>query len=205
MPADEQLPFVDYAYPTVRDGRAPLVLIGEAPGADEVKQGRPFCGRAGRLLDQQLAAIGIDRNACLVANVFRFRPPDNKIDHFFASKRKAAAENLTLDEGWGKFGSAYVRAEYGREIAHLLQVLNDAKPRAIVALGRVPLWALTGKEGLTALRGQKLDGRIAGVPVIPAYHPSYLARLINMDKTAEATFRADLTLAKLANPAPQAP
>ncbi|MDB5368184.1 MAG: polymerase [Rhodospirillales bacterium] len=193
-----ELPFVDYAYPTVRDERAPLVLIGEAPGADEVKQGRPFCGRAGKLLDQQLATIGIDRNACLVANVFRFRPPDNRIDHFFASKRKAAAENDALDESYGKFGSAFVRARYAGEIAHLIATLETLKPRAVVVLGRVPLWALTGREGLTALRGQKLAGRISGVPIVPAYHPSYLARLINMDKNAEATFRGDLLLANLA-------
>jgi DNA polymerase len=190
------LPFVDYAYPTVRSDGAPLVLIGEAPGADEVKQGRPFCGRAGKLLDQQLGIVGIDRDACLVANVFRYRPPDNKIDHFFASKRKAAAENDPLDESHGKFGSTYVRARYASEITHLLDTLTTVKPRAIVALGRVPLWALTGLEGLTVLRGQKLAGRIADVPIIPAYHPSYLARLINMDKNAEATFRADLALAR---------
>jgi DNA polymerase len=196
LASDDELPFVVYAYPTVRDDRAPLVLIGEAPGADEVKQGRPFCGRAGKLLDQQLGAVGINRDACLVANVFRYRPPDNKIDHFFASKRKAAAENAALDESWGKFGSAFLRAQYAPEIAHLLDVLTRTQPRAIVALGRVPLWALTGKEGLTALRGQKLAGKIAGVPIIPAYHPSYLARLLNMDKTAEATFRGDLMLAR---------
>ncbi|GIL39569.1 uracil-DNA glycosylase [Roseiterribacter gracilis] len=196
MNSRDGLPFVDYAYPTVRGDRAPLVLIGEAPGADEVKQGRPFCGRAGKLLDQQLAVIDIDRNACLVANVFRYRPPDNKIDHFFASKRKAAAENVALDESHGKFGSSFVRAQYAPEITHLLDTLNQLKPRAIVVLGRVPLWALTGREGLTALRGQKLAGRISGVPIVPAYHPSYLARLINMDKNAEATFRADLVLAR---------
>jgi DNA polymerase len=192
---DEQ-PFVDYAYPTVRSDRAPLVLIGEAPGADEVKHGRPFCGRAGKLLDDQLAAIGIDRAACLVANVFRYRPPDNKVDHFFASKRKAAAEDALLDESHGKFGSTFVRARYAGEITHLLDTLTTVNPRAIVALGRVPLWALTGLEGLTALRGQRLTGRISGVPIVPAYHPSYLARLINMDKNAEATFRADLALAR---------
>jgi DNA polymerase len=194
--APDELPFVDYAFPAVRGDRAPLVLIGEAPGADEVKQGRPFCGRAGKLLDQQLAAIGINRDACLVANVFRFRPPDNRIDHFFASKRKAAAENDALDESHGKLGSAFVRARYAGEIAHLLATLEALQPRAIVALGRVPLWALTGREGLTALRGQKLAGRIASVPIVPAYHPSYLARLINMDKNAEATFRNDLMVAR---------
>jgi uracil-DNA glycosylase len=188
----DELPFVDYEFPTVRDIRAPLVLIGEAPGADEVRHGRPFCGRAGKLLDQQLAAAGIDRSACLVANVFRYRPPDNRIDHFFASKRKAAAEGETLDESWGKFGSAFLRARYASEITHLLQTLEHVQPRAVVALGRVPLWALTGLEGLTQLRGQKLVGRIAGVPVVPAYHPSYLARLINMDPQAAATFRGDL-------------
>jgi DNA polymerase len=172
------------------------MLVGEAPGADEVKQGRPFCGRAGKLLDKNLQAIGVDRDTLLVANVFRNRPPDNKVGEFFASRKKAAAAGEILDESLGKFGAEYVLARWRSEIDHLLQTIEQLQPRAVVALGRVPMWALTGQNGLTALRGQKLAVRGSTVPVIATYHPSYLARLINMDPNAEPTFQADILAAR---------
>lgn len=190
------LPFVDYQMPVRSDPAGLLMLVGEAPGADEVKYGRPFCGRSGKLLDRNLQAIGIDRDLCLVANVFRHRPPDNKVGEFFASRRKAANAGEPIDETLGKFGAEYCLARWSGEIAHLLQVIEQKRPRGIVALGRVPLWALTAENGLTQLRGQRLAVRGGKTPVFATYHPSYLARLINMDPNAEATFRADILAAR---------
>ena len=99
MPHD--LPFADYSYP--KDGKPPLLaLIGEAPGADEIKFGRPFVGKAGQLLDRALAATGIDRDRCLIANVFRYRPPDNKIGHFFASRRRRGCRKRSAGRATGE-------------------------------------------------------------------------------------------------------
>jgi len=193
MPQD--LPFADYQHPA--DGKPPLLaLIGEAPGADEIKLGRPFVGKAGQLLDRALAATGIDRDRCLIANVFRYRPPENKVGHFFASRRRALAENDPLDEGWGKLGAEYCRARFAEELEALSRVLRRSAPPVIVALGRTPLWALTGLNGITALRGQVLANRLSDAPVIATFHPSFVARQNSIGPETEATFRADLALAR---------
>jgi len=189
------LPFADYSYPA--DGKPPLLaLIGEAPGADEIKLGRPFVGRAGQLLDRALAATGISRERCLIANVFRYRPPDNKIGHFFASRRRAALENDPLAEEWGKLGAEFCRARYATELDALSAALTEAAPPVIVALGRTPLWALTGLNGITALRGQVLPNRLSPAPVIATFHPSFVLRQNSIGPETEATFRADLTAAR---------
>jgi DNA polymerase len=172
-----QLPFVDYAFPKSAENWNGLVLVGEAPGKEEVKQGMPFVGRSGRLLDEVLGESGIVRSHCLVANVFRYQPPGNKVEHFFASKRTASIENIALAEEWGKFGSLWCKREFSGEINKLAYVLQKWLPRAVVALGRTPLWALTGENGLLTKTGHVLDCRLAPkIPVIPTFHPSYILR-----------------------------
>jgi len=191
------LPFADYQYPTTGANGPVIALIGEAPGADEVRLGRPFVGRAGQLLDRALAACGIDRDHCLVANVFRLRPPDNKLGHFFASRRRAAAEGDALAEHWGKLGAEYCRTRYAGEIDALAETLRLHKPAIVVALGRAPLWALTGLNGITALRGQVLASRLSEAPVIATFHPSFVMRQNSVGPETEEIFRADLACAKV--------
>ncbi len=189
------LPFADYQYPA--DGKRPLLaLIGEAPGADEIKLGRPFVGRAGQLLDRALAAAGIPRERCLIANVFRYRPPDNKVGHFFASRRRAALEGAPLAEQWNKLGAEFCRARYAGEIDALSTALRDSAPPMVIALGRTPLWALTGLNGITNLRGQSLVNRLSDAPVIATFHPSFVLRQNSIGPETEATFRADLAAAR---------
>jgi uracil-DNA glycosylase len=193
MPHD--LPFADYQHPV--DGNPPLLaLIGEAPGADEIKLGRPFVGKAGQLLDRALAATGIDRDRCLIANVFRYRPPDNKVGYFFASRRRALAESDPLDETWGRLGAEFCRARFADELEALSRVLRRSAPPVIVALGRTPLWALTGLNGITAMRGQVLPNRLSDAPLIATFHPSFVARQNSIGPETEATFRADLAMAR---------
>ncbi len=196
MSASGDLPFVDYQYPAPGSTGPLIALIGEAPGADEVRQGRPFVGRAGQLLDRGLAAAGITREHCLIANVFRLRPPDNKIAHFFSSRRRAAMEGGALAETLGRLGAEYCLARYAGEIEALAQTLREAKPGVIVALGRIPLWALTGLNGITALRGQTLPNRLSGAPVIATFHPSFVMRQNSIGPETEAIFRADLSKAR---------
>ncbi|MBV8060741.1 MAG: uracil-DNA glycosylase [Alphaproteobacteria bacterium] len=175
--AEETLPLVPYQYPAPGVTWNGLALIGEAPGADEVRLGHPFVGRSGQLLDQILTKAGIERQASFVGNVFRLRPPANKIDHFFISRRKAATENIAIAEQYGQFGSAYCRGDFASEIDHLAEALHALKPRAIVALGRTPLWALTGENGLLSKVGQKVPCRLYnGAAVTATYHPSFIMR-----------------------------
>ena len=178
-PAEAAAPrqLVSYDMPADSHHWSRLALIGEAPGEEEARLGHPFVGRSGQLLDKMLGQAGIDRRQCLVANVFRSRPPDNKVDHFFISKRAAAQQGITIAEEYGQFGSAWVRAEFAEDIEHLRDTLAQLKPRLILTLGRTPLWALTGEKGLLERAGQELPGRLLpGVPVIPTYHPSFILR-----------------------------
>src|SRR5271168_5031510 len=120
---------VDYDFPVSPEGWNGLVLVGEAPGAEETRLGHPFVGRSGQLLDKMLAQAGIDRRRSLVANVFRVQPPGNKVDHFFISRRAAKAGNTGIAEEYGKFGSAFCRAEFAGEITHLAATLQKLKPK----------------------------------------------------------------------------
>ncbi|HAE23592.1 MAG TPA: uracil-DNA glycosylase [Spirochaetaceae bacterium] len=128
----------------------PLVLvIGEGPGAEEDRTGRPFVGPAGQLLDKMLAAIGLSRSAnTYIANIVKCRPPMNR--------------DPAPDE------QAACMAYLDRQIALL-------RPRAILAAGRIPAQALLStKEGIGKLRGKLWDYR--GVPLVASYHPSALLR-----------------------------
>ena len=155
----DALPFVEYQYPASGGAMRPIALVGEAPGADEVRlQGGPSSDAAAKLLDKALANVaGIDRGRCLIANAFRVRPPNNKVAYFFASRRRALAEGRALAEQWGKLGAEYCLAEFAPELDALAAVLREQKPTVIIALGRVPLWALTGQNGITVLRGKPCE------------------------------------------------
>ncbi len=174
-------PLVDYDFPVDLKNWNGIALVGEAPGAEEVKLGHPFVGRSGQLLDKILEKAGIERRRCLVANVFRFQPPGNKVDHFFISRRAAKLQNTGIAEEFGQFGSAFCRAEFAPEIEHLaatLKKLHAKTPKMIVvALGRTPLWALTGEGSLLSKVGKPLLCRLVPeLQVIPTFHPSFILR-----------------------------
>ncbi len=180
MPAESPA-VVKYDLPAPFSSWNGLVLVGEAPGAEEVKQGRPFVGRSGQLLDKILQQAEIERRQCVVANVFRYQPPQNKVDHFFISRRAAKQEGLAIIEELGNFGSLYCRAAFAGEIAQLRQTLQQIKTErshmVVVALGRTPLWALTGENGILQKIGKPLTCRLLpGIEVIPTFHPSFILR-----------------------------
>jgi DNA polymerase len=176
-PSSALLPMVDYALPEDPDSWNGLVFVGEAPGKEEVRQGKPFVGRSGQLLNEMLAESGIERSRSIIANVFRFQPPGNKVDHFFTSRRAAALSGIEIAEDLGPFGSAWCKNEYSKEINELACLLGGSRPRIIVALGRTPFWALTGGSGLLANVGRLFDCRLLpGTSVLPTFHPSYILR-----------------------------
>jgi uracil-DNA glycosylase len=188
------LPFANYQLPSVKSEHGLIAIIGEAPGADEIRQGRPFVGRSGQLLDKNLAEAGIRRAECLIANVFRYQPPQNKVAHFFISKKQALLSGEGMAEEYGKFGSRHARALFAPEIINLKKTLEEYKPAAIITLGGTPMWALTGQEGIVALHGQVMECRlVSGLKVIPTYHPSYIIR---GNWSVEPSFLADLVKAK---------
>ena len=148
----------------VGDERAPLVFVGEGPGADEDAEGVPFVGRAGQLLTQMIEntakkeGIDILRKDVYICNVVKCRPPDN---------RTPEPEEMAT---CGEF---------------LYRQLTVLRPKAICALGGTAARALTGhKEGVTKMRGRWFQWR--DIPVMVTYHPSFLLRAYNVDAKREA-------------------
>ena len=128
--------------------KARLMFVGEAPGADEDMQARPFVGRAGQLLNKIIEAIGMKREDILIGNVNRCRPPQNRTP--------------TMEEA--KTCKPF-----------LLREIAVAQPEVIVVLGNTAMKNLLDtKEGITRLRGKFQDYK--GIKVMPTFHPAYLLR-----------------------------
>lgn len=129
---------------------ADWMIIGEAPGAEEDRRGEPFVGRAGKLLDEMLRAVGLDRQTVFIANVLKCRPPGNR--------------DPLADE------SSQCRAYLDRQIELL-------KPKLILAVGRIAAQLLLGTDApLGRLRGRQHKIGPAEIPVVITYHPAYLLR-----------------------------
>lgn len=129
---------------------ARLMVIGEAPGADEDRQGEPFVGRAGQLLNAMLSAIGFARGEVFIANIVKCRPPGNRDPHV----EEAAA----------------CRGYLERQIALV-------RPQLILAVGRVSAQNLLGTDqAVGRLRGAIHRFEPGDVPLIVTYHPAYLLR-----------------------------
>lgn len=128
--------------------KARLMFVGEAPGADEDIQARPFVGRAGQLLTKIIEAIGLKREQVLIGNVNRCRPPGNRAP--------------TIEE------ASTCKPFLLREIAVV-------QPEVIVVLGNTAMKNLLDtREGITRLRGRFQDYQ--GIKVMPTFHPAYLLR-----------------------------
>lgn len=159
------------------DPKSAIAIVGEAPGYEETKEGEPFVGDAGDLLNKLLASAGISRNDCYLTNVVKERPVDNKITQFIRFNNKGQA--ITSPE----------YDDYERELYRELSMLGC---NVIVGCGNVGLWALCRLHGIYKYRGSILEatqGPCAGKKVIPIIHPAgalpgrdYLARyLISAD------------------------
>jgi len=145
---------------------ADLLVIGEAPGADEDRQGEPFVGRAGQLLNSMLRAIGLPRSEVYIANILKCRPPGNRDPQ--PDEARACTPYLA------------------RQIA----LVN---PRAILAVGRIAAqWLLQTDAPIGRLRGRVVPYGEAGTPLVITYHPAYLLR----SPLAKATAWTDLCMVK---------
>lgn len=148
-----------------------MVILGEAWGADEVREGKPFVGMAGMILNSMLRQIGIDRAHCLVTNVFNIKPePSNDISNLCGPKDESIVGMPMLAKG------KYIRAQYAPELKRLREELAAAKPNVVVALGATASWALCGTTGIRNFRGAPLWSASHGVKVLPTYHPAAVGR-----------------------------
>ena len=128
--------------------RAKIVFVGEGPGADEDRSGRPFVGRAGELLTKMIEAMGLRREDVYICNIVKCRPPGNR--------------DPQLDE------VATCRPFLDRQ-------LRAIRPRAIVTLGKPAASTLLGRPiAITRVRGTWQEWE--GIPVMPTFHPAYVLR-----------------------------
>ncbi len=137
-----------------------IMFIGEAPGAEEDRQGIPFIGRAGKLLDKMLAAIELDRSTAYITNVLNWRPPQN---------RDPSPEEAAMC------------------LPFLRRHIELVNPGIIILLGAVAARHVLGfSEGIMKLRGRWLEYRVGDVmiPVMATLHPAYLLRQPSHKKLA---------------------
>jgi DNA polymerase len=154
---------------------AELCFIGEAPGADEDHQGKPFVGAAGQLLNRILAACGMKREEVYVCNILKCRPPGNRTPK--------AEEALHCRE-------------------YLAQQLDLVRPRFICALGlSAATYLLETTQSLGRLRGKFHDYR--GIPVLVTYHPSYLLPHRNPDKKRDVWEDMQLLMKRMGRTIPE--
>jgi uracil-DNA glycosylase family 4 len=162
------------------------MIVGEAPGETEVREGRPFVGPAGKMLRSFLNRAGIDPDSCYFTNICKERPPANKLEKFFLA---------------GGIPNQYVL----QGMVELQEDIRRIRPNVIMACGNYAMWALTGKgkwydretkdrargfSGISDWRGSILECTMAdGAKVIPTYHPSYINREGYAD---HGTWAADL-------------
>lgn len=134
----------------VGDRQAEWMLVGEAPGAEEDRQGLPFVGRAGQLLTAMLRALGFTREQVYIANILKCRPPGN---------RDPRPEEVACCEGY------------------LQRQIDLVRPRILLALGRIAAQNLLKVESpLKNLRGRVHRYGPASTPLVVTYHPAYLLR-----------------------------
>ncbi len=130
---------------------ARVMLVGEAPGRDEDRAGKPFVGAAGQLLDKMLAAINMGRDRAdapvYITNVLPWRPPQN---------RDPKPDEIAMMKPF------------------LLRHIELAAPEVLVVVGNWSCQTLLGKRGITRLRGEWTQA--AGLPALPMFHPAYLLR-----------------------------
>jgi len=134
----------------VGNRNADWLVIGEAPGADEDRQGEPFVGRAGQLLTEMLFAIGLQREDVFICNILKCRPPGN---------RNPSTEEVDFCHAW------------------LQRQIELIDPRLILAVGGVAANSLLGlNEKVGALRGKVHSWGAQEIPLVVTYHPAYLLR-----------------------------
>lgn len=169
-----------------------MLFVGEAPGEVEEELGIPFVGRAGNLFDGLLVKVGINRKACVVTNVFHIRPTGNDVMLFFTDDPEEGAPKFLTYPYLGRF----LKKEFASEIERLRFETDTIGPQVVVALGRVALWALTGRSAISKEHGKVLMA--GGLRVVPCYHPAYLLRANNAQRDAMA-LGALLTAKNLCN------
>ncbi|MEE3236352.1 MAG: uracil-DNA glycosylase [Pseudomonadota bacterium] len=134
----------------VGNSAADWMIVGEAPGQEEDRRGEPFVGRAGKLLDEMLRSLGLDREIVFIANILKCRPPNNRDP---LVEEAASCRN------------------------YLERQVDLVKPKVILAVGRIAAQHLLGTDATVGrMRGRLHELADRQIPVVVTYHPAYLLR-----------------------------
>jgi DNA polymerase len=152
---------------------AAIWVVGEAPGQEEERQGKPFVGKAGEELSRIFRDADINRTEVGITNVFTERPDGNRVETLCG--RKA---DMPVDYDFPPLSLGhYVRPEHLHELGRLKAELVAAKPNIVLALGNTALWALCQITGITKVRGTIMESvLIPGLKILPAFHPAAILR-----------------------------
>ncbi len=157
------------------DPNAQLMFVGEGPGEEEDRQGLPFVGRAGQLLNKQIEAMGLKREQVYIANTVKVRPPGNRVP--------------TPDEAL-------------KCMPWLHKQVEIVQPRVIVALGATAAKYLLNDPKLAITRARGTWFEFRGVPLMPTFHPAYLLRQYTVDNRRRVWEDLQKVLEKLGLPVP---
>lgn len=153
---------------------AKILLVGEAPGEQEIRHSRPFSGSSGQELDRMLNEAGLSRDAIRVTNVIHIRPPDNEIQTYMPHTAKEAKRR-----GATLYQNAWVMPEM-LEGLRLLDAEIRSMPNLelILLAGNTPMWAVLGHQGIMRWRGSQTFTVKYGrkIPVVPFVHPAAILR-----------------------------
>lgn len=138
---------------------ARIAIVGEAPGDQEEREGRPFVGGSGQELDRMLLTARINRSDCYITNVMKYRPLNNDFNQYYSDGKDRNHPTPLLLQG----------------IKELQSELQSVAPNVIIAFGGEALRAVTGKRGISTWRGSILSSPFG--KVVPTFHPAYILRV----------------------------
>lgn len=168
---------------------AEILIVGEAYGSTEHREGQPFVGTSGQELDAMLQEAGLDPANCYFTNVVNKQPPSNNMTKFFVNTKSARAMGVPCIRG------LYPDIPVLEGLAALEKLIAQLKPKVIVAFGNYALWALSENDyrigngskangtagykvptGMVQYRGSHLRSRFGNIPLVPTYHPAAVLR-----------------------------
>lgn len=158
------------------DPEADLMFIGEGPGAEEDKQGRPFVGRAGQLLDKQIGAMGLKREQVFIANIAKVRPPGNRVP---------------------------TPEEAEQQMPYLIRQIEIIHPKVIVCLGATACKYLLDNRRFAITRERGKWRTFHGIDLMPTFHPAYLLRAYSPENRRKVWEDLQAVMQKLGLPLPE--
>lgn len=169
---------------------AEVMVVGEAPGEEELQRGEPFVGASGIELTLMMNEAGLARSQFYLTNVTQSRPPGGDIANWFAANKTEEAKLLST--GGIRYNGKVIAKELYESIQILRAEFERISPRCVIALGNVALWVFAGEWGIGNWRGSQLESNLSSkhrCVVIPTYNPTAIFRQWHLRRICIQDFR----------------